>query len=169
MLSKEERAQKNRENGKKGGRPKGKKMAKTLERERVLEHIKQRTLKVADHLFNTQLTLAKGCSYLYRIDKEWVDTGTGKNKGYWRSLKPEIVTSQSEIEEYLSGIVEEGDAEDENDPSAAYYYITTDKPSGSTVESMFNRTFGTPVQSTKIVGDDDKAIPITRIEIESIK
>lgn len=167
MKTKEELAQIRREAGKKGGRPKGKRSAKVLERERVLEGLRQRTLRVVDHLFNTQLTLAKGCTYLYRIDKEWVATG-GKNKGYWRSLKPVLVTSQSEIEDYLEGLIEEGDAQDQNDAGAAYYFLTTDKPNGAVVESMFNRTFGTPVQSTKIVDDDGKSIPIATLKIESL-
>ena len=53
-----------RENGKKGGRPKGAKSKTTLERERVLAVMRQRTMEQADILLDAQLTLARGLTYI---------------------------------------------------------------------------------------------------------
>src|SRR5690348_11430955 len=89
---------------------KGKKNKKTLERELVLAGFKQRVMQTVDHLFDSQLTLARGLSFLYKIEKEFVSTGgvakNGDKKGFWRPKKPVLVTSQAEIEEYLEGIVQ---------------------------------------------------------------
>lgn len=163
--TKEEQAKFLREIGKKGGRPKGKKNPKTLEREKVLEAMRQRIMGIANNLINSQLTLARGQTFLYKIEKEQI--GTGKSKRYVNK-RPVLVTNQFEIEEYLEGRTQEGDEDDEKDPGATYYFLTTKEPNNSAVESLFNRTFGTPVQSTKLVDDSGKSIPIATLKIESL-
>ncbi len=77
----------------KGGRPKGKKSPKTLEREAILKAFRERAMRHADVLFNSQITLARGQTFLYKIEKEWVPNG---KKGFWRKKRPEMVTSQKE-------------------------------------------------------------------------
>ena len=113
-----------RENGKKGGRPFGRKNEATLVKELELQYIKDRVSKAKEKLLDAQISLAQGVSFLYRIDKD----EKGKNK------KPEIVTSQWEIESYLSG---EADSD-------SYYYITTQKPENNAIDSLLDRTVGKP-------------------------
>lgn len=129
-----------RENGKKGGRPKGKKNPETLEREAVLKEYRLKTMRAADVLFNSQLHLATGQTYLYKIEKECIKGPKG-GKSY-RNKKPELVTAQWEIEAYLSGLVDEGDIDDPNDPGATYYYITTEKADNKSLDSMLDRALG---------------------------
>jgi len=54
-------------NGQKGGRPKGKKNQTTLEKEAILEAIKQRIFQKGDQLIGAQFSIAEGCSYLFKI------------------------------------------------------------------------------------------------------
>lgn len=134
-------------NNHKGGRPKGKKEKKTLEKEAILKAFRERAMRHADVLFSSQITLARGQTFLYKIEKEWVSNG---NKGFYRKLKPQLVTSQVEIEEYLEGLIEEGNADDDSDPAATYYYLTTKEPDNSAIDSILDRTFGRPSQHTDI-------------------
>lgn len=122
------------------GRRKGSKNRATLEKQIVEEEYKQRVLHSANKLLNAQMNLAEGAQYLYRIDKTKI---IGPKGGIsYRSEKPKLVTDQWEIEEYLAGLTEDGDVEDENDPSAAYYYITAEKPDNKALDSLFDRAFG---------------------------
>ncbi len=111
---------------------------------KVADAIRQRTLKVADVLFESQLSLARGAQYLFRIDKEWIKTGEGKNgeRGYWRNKKPVMVTNPEEMRQYLEDEFCSGDAEDDHDPSAAYYFLVERDPQNSAIEDMQNRGLG---------------------------
>ncbi len=53
-----------RRNGKKGGRPKGRKNNATLEKEAALAAFQERVRKNIEPLFDAQMTLARGCSHL---------------------------------------------------------------------------------------------------------
>lgn len=128
------------ENGKKGGRPKGKKNAATLEREAVSKIYQQKILNAANILFNKQMHLASGQTYLYKIEKE-LQIGPKGGKKYISS-RPKLVTSQQEIEDYLTGLIEEGDYDNEDDPNATYYFLTTEKPDGKAIDSMLDRGLG---------------------------
>lgn len=139
------------------GRPKGKKNASTLEREAVLAAFRQRAMRLADILLDSQLSLARGINILFRIDKEKV--GKGKEARYIKK-RPVEVTDIVEIRMFVDGLVDKGDMDDEKDPSAAYYYISAVSPSNQAIDSILNRTFGSPVQSTKLVGDDGKVQPL---------
>lgn len=147
-----------RENGKKGGRPKGKKSAKTLEREAVLRAFRERAMRSADLLFDAQLSLAKGQTFLYKIEKE-LQIGPKGGKKYVNS-KPKLVTNQNEIEGYLEGLVNDGDMEDENDPNATYYYLTTKEPSNYAADSLLDRTFGKATQRLEHTGEGGRPINI---------
>lgn len=152
------------------GRKPGKKLAKTLEREKVLDAMRQRIMRISDRLLDKQLVLANGQQFLYRIDKTWVKTGKGETSGYWRNEKPVLVEGEMEIRSYLEELSDEanGDIERNDDPSAAYYFITTKEPNNQALDSMLDRTFGKSTQSTKLVGDNDKSIPITSINVVPI-
>ena len=130
--------QASRQNGKKGGRPPGKKTQATLEKEAALARFRERIIKSVDPLFDSQFTLARRCSYLYRID----DVKEGKEI----RRKHVFVTNPEEIREALDSI-EEGDFED------GYYYITTEKPENNAIRDMLDRAFGKPSQSLDIAGD----------------
>ena len=58
-----------RENGKKGGRPPGSKSKKTLEKEAALAEFQKRVREAIDPLFEAQMTIARGCTYLYYVTK----------------------------------------------------------------------------------------------------
>lgn len=140
-----------RKNGTKGGRPKGKKSKKTLEREAVLDAFRTRVMKSADLLFDAQLTLARGQTFLYKIEKE-LQIGPKGGKKYIRS-KPKLVTDQWEIESYLEGHIVNGDLDDTSDPSATYYFLTTKEPNNQAVDSLLNRLWGKPAQTLDIPPD----------------
>jgi hypothetical protein len=131
-------------NGKKGGRPKGSKASSTLEREAVLKEFRMKVMRAADVLFTSQLHIARGQTYLYKIEKELL-VGPKGGKKYVKS-KPILVESQSEIEQYLLGLVEEGDPDDENDPLATYYFLTAKDPDNKAIDSLLDRTFGKATQ-----------------------
>lgn len=134
--------QASKENGKKGGRPKGAKSASTLEKERVLAEVRERIMRKADILLNAQSSIAQGQQFLYKIEKTKI---VGPKGGIsYRPERPKLVTSEVEIQAYLDGLVDEGELENENDPSATYYFITTKEPNNMALDSMFNRAFGKP-------------------------
>jgi hypothetical protein len=143
------------------GRKKGSKSKSTLEREATLKAFRDRVMKNADLLFDAQLTLARGTTYLYKIEKE-LQIGPKGGKRYIRS-KPKLVESQAEIEDYLEGLIEEGDPDDENDPAATYYFLTTKDPDNRAIDSMLDRTFGRPTQP--IGGDEENPLIVKGIEV----
>lgn len=147
---------------KKNNSRKGKKTEKTLEKERVAAAMRQKIMSVAEELVNTQLHLARGQSFLYKVEKKWVSTG--KDRGWWRREKPELVEDAGEIKEYLERtITDDEDIEDE-DSGKTYYYITTKSPDGSVIESMLNRTFGRAPQDNKVSGAIEIGILLAEAE-----
>lgn len=105
------------------GRKKGGKNAATIEKEAVLAQYRQKILGRADVIFNSQLSLVKGLSYLYVIK-----TIKGVKQ------RPELIEDQATIEAYLAEELEE----EENE----YYYITTTPPESRAIDSMLDRAFG---------------------------
>lgn len=151
-------------NGKKGGRPKGKKSASTLEKEAVLAAFRTRVMRSADILFNSQITLAKGQTFLYKIEKYWETAGKTK---VLRKKKPQLVTAQWEIEAYLHGELNDGDLDDYE---ATYYFITTKEPNNQAADSLLDRAFGKSTQITELTGKDGKdLIPDETSKAESDK
>src|SRR3990167_8094959 len=75
------------------GRKKGTLNANTVQNKIVADELRQRVLRGAHNLLDSQLSLATGCSYLYMIK-------TG-DKGI-RS-KPILITDRKTIESYLAG------------------------------------------------------------------
>lgn len=132
-----------RENGKKGGRPKGAKSLATLEKEKVLEAVRQRIMGNAHNIINGQLSLAQGQQFLYRIDT------TTDAKGNKVRSKPILVTDPDEIAAYLDGEYGDGDSMDNEEN---YFYITTKEPENQAIEALMNRTFGKPVETVELQG-----------------
>lgn len=130
------------------GRPAGSKNKATMERKAVEEAMKERIMRSADALLNSQMNLAKGVQMLYVIKTETDE------KGNKRKLRPELVTSQFLIEEYLAGELTDdhgnrGDNEDE------YYFITTERPDNRAIDSLFDRTFGKARQNIGLDGGEE--------------
>lgn len=135
----------NRKNALKAGRKKGKKTLKAMQREEALNHFRERTIKVTDILFDSQLSIAKGLQYLFRIDKEFVKTGTskkGEQRGFWRAKKPVQVTSPEEMRQFLEDEFVNGDVQDEFDESASFYFLTAVPPNNQAIDSLMDRTHG---------------------------
>lgn len=146
-------------NGAKGGRPKGVKNAATLERDAVMAAWKQRVYHFADNLLDSQMTLARGQMFLYRIDKEYVITGKGK--GFWRKMRPVQVGDEEEIRNFMD---KEADgtnpSEDDSESGSSYYYITAKEPSNQAIDSMLDRAAGRAVATTQIQGHDGGALEV---------
>lgn len=141
------------------GRKKGSKSAKTLEKEKVLAEVRDRIMRNAQRILDSQLSLARGQQFLYKIEKTKV---IGPKGGVsYRSEKPKLVTDQWELQAYLDGLVESGDMDDERDPEATYYFITTKEPNNMAADSMLNRTFGKPTEIHELSGKDGEPIKIS--------
>jgi hypothetical protein len=129
------RAEINRKNGQKGGRPKGRKNASTLEKEAVLAAVKQRIFHKADKLIGAQFTIAEGCSYLFKV----IYFKEGKEK----KSKMGLVKDPEEIERYLN---------DEVDNPNEYHFITTDKPDNKAIANLLDHALGKPKESIELSG-----------------
>ncbi len=150
-----------RENGKKGGRPKGSKSQATLEREAVMSAWRQRVFHFANRLLDSQMTLAQGQMFLYRVDKEFIPTGKGPAGGYYRKKKPVLVEDEWEIRAYVERDVEGANpADDDNDSGSAYYYITAKEPNNMAIDSMLDRAGGKAVATTQITGAAGGALEV---------
>ena len=143
-----------RENGKKGGRPKGTKTKLTLEKEAVMKAWKQRVFAFADRLLDSQMTLATGQMFLYRIDKEFIPTGKGPSGGYYRKKKPVLVEDEWEVRAYIEREAEGANPDDDDDGGSAYYYITVKEPNNQAIDSMLDRAGGKATNSVEISGTD---------------
>jgi len=111
----------------KGGRPKGKKAQKTIEREEALKQFRERIVRVTGKLQNAQLSLAYGQQFLYVITTHIEGKKRVKDK-------PKLVTDPDVIRRYLNG--EYDDSDDE------FYYITTKEPDNKALDSLLDRTYG---------------------------
>jgi len=120
------------------GRKEGSLSNKTKEQKVVEEEFRQRVMKSMEELINSQMNLAQGCQMLFKIEV------TKDNKGKETRSKPELVTSQTTIEDYLAG-----ELEDDDD----YYFITTNKPDNKALDSLIDRVFGKSHQSIKLDGE----------------
>lgn len=119
------------------GRKPGSRNAETLERDRVLRAFRERVQRHADDLFNAQFSVARGVSYVYRIDRQ------GEREVH------NIVTDPEEIKRFLDGSATD-----------TFYYITTEKPDNKAIDSLLDRTFGKAAQAIEMSGPDGEALPV---------
>ena len=126
------------------GRRKGGRNEATLEKDRVLNEVRQRIMHKAEGILNAQFSLAQGQQFLYRIDTET------DSKGKKTKSKPNLVTDPDEIANYLDGEFGEGD---NLNTETEYYFITTKEPSNMAIDSMFDRTFDKPKQGVELSGE----------------
>jgi hypothetical protein len=138
------------ENGRKGGRPPGRRNRKTLERDAQLERLRQRVFASQDPIISGLITNAVGVSYLFKIEKKKIKGPKGGTS--YQAQRPVLVKNQSEIQDYLAGLIEEGDMHDDQDPAATYYYITTEKPETAAAKELWDRAFGRSASSIELPG-----------------
>lgn len=153
-----------RQNGLLGGRPGGRKNNKTLQLEQEHKAYQQLVLNELRPLFDSQLSLAKGLSFVFRID---IGPRGGRSD-------PVLVTDVDELHEAI-GAIDAGQGhgeiyedvggadDDETVVARRYYHITTKAPDGKSIESMIDRVFGKSVQ--RIAGGDGGPIQIQGVEI----
>lgn len=138
-----------KQNGKKGGRPKGAVSDEKKAQQEAFKELKMSVLRMQKSLLNAQAGVAKGLTFLYVI--------TTNSKGV-RS-KPELVTSQATIEEYLADELEDSENE--------YYFMSTKEPDTKAIDSLLDRVHGRARQNIGLDGgDDDKPIAIQTVENE---
>lgn len=132
------------------GRPKGRKEAQTLEREATLKAYRERVCAQAQRLLDAELTVAQGCSFLYRKPKE-------AKKGEER--KAERVTDPETIRRFLDGELYH-DATD-------WYFITAERPDTQTIRNMLDRTFDKPAQRqfVELSGEDGGPVRVVFEEV----
>ena len=141
----------------KAGRPLGAKSSETLQKDAMLKAFKEKGMKAMNVLFNSQLHLARGQTFLYKIEKE-VIIGVKGGKSI-RLKPPRLVTSQDEIEEYLTREVDiSNGAFEVLGPEDTYYFITAKEPSIQASESILDRTFGKAIQTTQTLGPGGESL-----------
>lgn len=113
------------------GRPKGSMNAASKERMVAKAAFISRVNKHADELFNSQLNLAVGETYLMVKRTE----GVGKDRKVWH----ESVSDPQTIIDYLDGELEGNESIDDGEH---YYYMTTKPANGLAIDSLLNRSFG---------------------------
>jgi hypothetical protein len=118
----------------------------TKEQKIVEQEFKDRVLRSMGIIINSQMNLALGCQYLYKIVTKT------DSKGVQHRSKPIMVTDQDEIELYLAG-----ENKDDNDD---YYYLTTDKPDNKALDSLIDRVFGKSISKTEITGKDGEQLGV---------
>ncbi len=153
-----------RENGKKGGRPVGSRGKTVLEREAVLQSWKQRTFNFMNTLQDSQMTLARGQMFLYRVDKEYVQSGKG---GYYKKLKPIIVEDPEEIRDFIEREADGSNpVDDESNSGSAYYYLTAKEPNNQAIDSMVDRALGKAIATTQIQGADGGPLQVQVVKYD---
>lgn len=137
------------------GRPKGSENEETKKRRLAEREYKMRVVSHIHDLFNSQLSLAKGLTFLYRIDEE-------KNEdGKVLSRKHVIVSDPEEIRDVL----DELDGSESGTFDDNYYYITTRIPDIKAIDSMLDRVFGKAKQSTVIEDPEGNALTFVVAEV----
>lgn len=115
------------------GRPKGKKSPVTIEREEALRQFRERVASSTHKIFEAQLNLAIGETYLMVIRTI--------GKGARARRETEIVTNPHVIKDYFDGNLGESDEE--------YYFISTKPANNQALDSLMNRTFGRPKEDSE--------------------
>jgi hypothetical protein len=108
------------------GRPKGSMNELSLERMKVKSAFIERINRNTDKLFNAQLNLALGETYLLWKHK----VGTGEKA----RIVTEVVDDIEIIKAYLDETLEVSDGE--------FYFLSTKPANGMALDSLLNRSFG---------------------------
>jgi len=138
--------------GRKGGfNKRGKRNAKTIEKEKITKKMNDRILEITDSLINSQVSIAKGIQVLYRIDPLY-KTVKGKRVKIGNK-KPKIVTDDDEIVAYLNKL--NGNEDDGYDMDLdAYYFLTKQRPDNKALQALLDRAHGKAKESLDIQNPD---------------
>ncbi len=139
-----------RKNGRKGGRPKGRRNNKTIEREAALEVYEQLVRERLLPVFEHQYSLVRGTAFLYRIEEH-------KNG----AREHVLVTKPDEIGDVLSQM-DSWEGEVVNDQ---YYCAHVKAPESRAITDMLDRAIGKPAQKTQLSGPNDGPIEIKGVKI----
>lgn len=137
------------------GRPTGLKNKKTLEREaarKVYEDLVRQNVKP---LFDFQLSLARGVSYVYRIDRH--------GEGSKERVEHVLLESPQEIADALD-VIANGDPNGE-DGGNGFVYVTTKAPENRAIDSLLDRGIGKATQVLATEDDEGTRLPITGVII----
>lgn len=137
------------------GRKPGSENEETRQRRIAERDYKMRVVTHIHDLFNSQLALAKGLTFMYRIDEEKNEDGKVLKR------KHVIVENPEEVRDILDGLdgAESGVVDDN------YYYITTKIPDIKAIDSMLDRVFGRPKQSIGLEDPDGNALTFLVAEV----
>jgi hypothetical protein len=109
-----------------------------LDSAKVEDELQKRIMGAMPDLIRWAMMPAKGCSYVYRVEKKEGERGKEIEKHV-------LVQDAHEIASALDAISNDGGKIDET-----YYYITTDKPDFRAIEMLLNRGFGRPSENKKV-------------------
>ena len=137
------------------GRPKGVVNKSTLEAMAVKRKYQDKIRAQADRLFNAQMNLAEGVTMLFKIH-----TDTKGNRS-----KPELVTSQSEITQFI----EECGGYDGKIGDNDYYFLTTKVPDSKTITDMLDRAMGKPEAKLDVTTDGESLNPYAPLTAEELR
>jgi len=126
---------------KNAGRKLGKQNKATKEKLATLKEFKERVRKNANRLFNSQMSLAEGCSFLFCI--KTIKKGNTSKRITKKVSDPKIIKA------YLDDELD--NKKDE------YYFISTEKPDNRAIDSMLDRAFGRATQSMELGNKDGEA------------
>lgn len=110
-------------------------------------------------LFMSQLQLAKGCTYVYRVT-------IGERGG--RS-DPELVTDQDELYEAIQSIdrgagygevAEDSGGDDRERITYRYYFLTTKSPDNKAIDSLLDRALGKAVGLIELPPDAEEGMVV---------
>lgn len=120
-----------------GGKKKGTKNKKTIEKAKALEVYQQAILKELKPLMSAHFAVAKGTQIIIARDKVWDDKKKRKvRKGRWVRI-----TRLDDILELMNSPDKEGED---------YYIIYTQDPNPKALEDLMNRVFGKPKEEVDI-------------------
>lgn len=137
------------------GRPKGKLNKSTIEAMAVKQEYLAKVRKQADRLFNAQMNLAEGVTMLFKVQKD--DKGNSK--------KPELVTSQSEISQFI----EECGGYDGKMNGDTYYFLTTKVPDSRTITDMLDRAMGKPDATLDVTTNGESINPYASLTTDELR
>lgn len=103
----------------------------------MLQEYRARVCGQAQRLLDAELTVALGCSFLFKKPK------AGKER-------VERVTDATTIQRYLNGELD--------DDATDWYFITAEKPDSLTIRNMFDRTFDRPAQRMEVTGGEGEPL-----------
>lgn len=126
------------------GMKKGQKTQKTIEKEEARKAYQQLVLQNLRPLFGSQLSLARGVSYVYRIDRHYT-------KGSPVRVEHVLLEDPREIADALD-IIENADPNGTEDGNG-FYYVTTKAPENRAIDSLLDRALDKSKQVTDVTSD----------------